>query len=73
MAKLIPLRFRQLLRNAPFANRPESYKDSYWVMTKLTAKVRDSEWKWREGRALRQPSIQAFVNASPEQCRLPWA
>ncbi|MGU3473711.1 hypothetical protein ACLBWT_21505 [Paenibacillus sp. D51F] len=58
---------------SPFADRPERYKDAYRVMPKLTAKVQYSEWRWREGRALRQPSIQAFVNASPEQCLLPWA
>ncbi|MDG0794090.1 DNA ligase [Cohnella ginsengisoli] len=57
---------------SPFANRPDRYKDAHWVTPKLTAKVQYSEWRWREGRALRQPSIQAFVNAAPEQCKLPW-
>ncbi|SFB50647.1 bifunctional non-homologous end joining protein LigD [Cohnella sp. OV330] len=59
-------------KRSPFANRPDRHKDAYWVTPKLTAKVQYSEWRWREGRALRQPSIQAFVNASPEQCKLPW-
>ncbi|MFD2328993.1 hypothetical protein ACFSR7_07000 [Cohnella sp. GCM10020058] len=59
-------------KRSPFANRPDRHKDAYWVTPKLTAKVQYSEWRWREGRALRQPSIQAFVEASPAQCKLPW-
>ncbi|MFC3802375.1 DNA ligase [Cohnella sp. GCM10012308] len=58
--------------SSPFANRPDRYKDAYWVTPKLTAKVQYSEWRWREGRTLRQPSIQAFVDAPPERCKLPW-
>lgn len=58
--------------SSPFANRPERHKDAYWVTPKLTAKVQYSEWRWQEGRALRQPSLQSFVNVPPEQCKLPW-
>ncbi|WP_123042874.1 RNA ligase family protein [Cohnella candidum] len=61
-----------MTNSSPFANRPDRHKDAYWVTPKLTAKVQYSEWRWQEGRALRQPSIQSFVNVPPEQCRLPW-
>jgi len=60
-------------QRSPFANRPDRHKDAYWVTPKLTAKVQYSEWRWREGRALRQPSLQALVNVPPAQCRVPWS
>lgn len=62
-----------MVKERPFANRPERHKDAYWVKPVLTAKVQYSEWRWQEGRALRQPSIQSFVNVPPEECKLPWA
>ncbi|MFC4775808.1 DNA ligase [Paenibacillus sp. GCM10023252] len=56
----------------PFAKRPDRYKDAHWVQPLHTVKVQYSEWRWQEGRSLRQPSIQALVGVAPEDCRLPW-
>jgi bifunctional non-homologous end joining protein LigD len=61
-----------MVKNHPFAKKPERHKDAFWVKPILTAKVQYSEWRWQEGRALRQPSIQSFVNTPPEECKLPW-
>lgn len=52
----------------PFINTPERLKDTAWVNPALTVKIRFMEWT-RDG-VLRQPSIQGFVAASPEECTL---
>lgn len=52
----------------PFTNRPERMKDAIWLLPKLTVKVQYMEWT--EGDVLRQPSIQSFVDISPEEARL---
>lgn len=59
-------------RSSPYANRPERHKDACWVTPRLAAKIQYSEWRWQEGRALRQPSLQSFVDVPIEQCKLPW-
>ncbi|MET3211438.1 UNVERIFIED_CONTAM: bifunctional non-homologous end joining protein LigD [Paenibacillus sp. PvR008] len=56
----------------PFVNEPNRHRDAIWVQPMYTAKVQYSEWRWQEGRTLRQPSIQAFVNQDVEQCIGPW-
>ncbi|MCF2716961.1 ATP-dependent DNA ligase [Paenibacillus sp. 203] len=56
----------------PFSNRPDRHQDAFWVQPMFTAKVQYSEWRWQEGRTLRQPSIQAFVNQGLDQCIGPW-
>ncbi|KIL41213.1 DNA ligase [Gordoniibacillus kamchatkensis] len=61
-----------VIRDRPFVNEPARHRDAYWVAPRLTAKVQYSEWRWNEGRSLRQPSIQAFVDVPPEDCKLPW-
>ncbi|XEC96196.1 DNA ligase [Paenibacillus tarimensis] len=61
-----------VVKDRPFKNKPERHNDAYWVAPKLTVKVQYSEWRWNEGRALRQPSIQAFVEVPPEDCKVPW-
>lgn len=61
-----------VIKETPFVNKPERHKDAYWVSPKLTVKVQYSEWRWQEGRSLRQPSIQAFIDVSPLDCKLPW-
>jgi bifunctional non-homologous end joining protein LigD len=61
-----------VMNACPFAKKPQRYKDAFWVRPTITAKVQYSEWRWQEGRALRQPSIQAFVTAPPQECKLPW-
>jgi len=54
----------------PFAGRHPEMKDAHFVLPLLTAKIRYSEWRRREGRTLRQAVIQGFVDASPEECLL---
>jgi bifunctional non-homologous end joining protein LigD len=58
--------------DSPFAGRPDRYREAHWVRPELTVKVQYSEWRWQEGRALRQPSIQSFVRVPPKTCLLPW-
>ncbi|MDB4867980.1 MAG: ligase [Cohnella sp.] len=60
------------VKESPFARRPDRHKDAFWVKPTLTVKVQYSEWRWQEGRALRQPSIQSFLTVPPEECKLPW-
>lgn len=55
----------------PFAGRTDREREAIWVRPLVTAKVMYSEWRWQEGRTLRQPSIQAFVDVPPEECRFP--
>jgi bifunctional non-homologous end joining protein LigD len=55
----------------PFANQPERHGDAYWVRPELTVKIKYSEWRWQEGRSMRQPSIQSFVDVPPEECLFP--
>lgn len=50
----------------PFANRPGRAKGAVWLRPALVVKVRFLEWT--EQGTLRQPSIQAFVDAPPEAC-----
>ncbi|WP_134699013.1 RNA ligase family protein [Ammoniphilus sp. YIM 78166] len=52
----------------PFTNRPERMKEAIWLLPKLTVKVQYMEWT--QGDVLRQPSIQSFVDISPEEARL---
>lgn len=52
----------------PFASRHPDMKGACWVQPRLTAKIRYTEWRRHEGRTLRQPSIQSFVQARPEEC-----
>lgn len=60
-----------VIKERPFVNKPERHNDATWVIPKLTVKVQYSEWRWKEGRSLRQPSIQSFVDTPPEECKLP--
>ncbi|MFD2611701.1 ATP-dependent DNA ligase [Paenibacillus gansuensis] len=61
-----------VVKERPFTNRPERHKDAYWVRPGVTVKVQFSEWRWQEGRSMRQPSIQSFVQTKAEDCKLPW-
>jgi bifunctional non-homologous end joining protein LigD len=61
-----------MIKDCPFAKKPDRYKDAHWVTPTVTAKVQYSEWRWKEGRALRQPSLQSFVTVPPKECKLPW-
>jgi bifunctional non-homologous end joining protein LigD len=54
------------VREMPFANRPERAKGAVWIRPVLVVNVRFLEWTAHG--TLRQPSIQAFVDAPPEAC-----
>lgn len=53
----------------PFVNRTERMREVTWVRPRLAVKIQYIEWL--EGRSVRQPSIQAFVDVPPEECTLP--
>jgi bifunctional non-homologous end joining protein LigD len=55
-----------VVKERPFVNKPERHADAFWVQPTLTAKIKYAEWT--EGRSLRQPSIQAFVDVPPYEC-----
>lgn len=56
------------LAECPFADRHPDMRGAHWCQPLLTAKVQFSEWRRHEGRTMRQPSIQAFVNVPPQDC-----
>jgi bifunctional non-homologous end joining protein LigD len=60
-----------VVKECPFANTPERHKDAIWVKPSLTVKVMYTEWRLKEGRSLRQPSIQAFVDRPLSECVFP--
>ncbi|HET7627320.1 MAG TPA: RNA ligase family protein [Bacillales bacterium] len=53
--------------DCPFAIPPGRHKDAVWLQPKLTAKIQFIEWT--DGGAVRQPSIQAFMNVPARECR----
>lgn len=55
---------------SPFADRHPEMKGARFVRPQLTAKIQYSEWRRHEGRTLRQPSLQTFVDTPPEECVL---
>lgn len=55
-----------IISEQPFVNTPERSKDAVWTKTEITVKIQFIEWT--KGGTLRQPSIQAFVDAHPEDC-----
>jgi bifunctional non-homologous end joining protein LigD len=52
----------------PFVNVPERTKDVQWIKPTLTVKIQYIEWP--KGHYLRQPSIQSFVDVSPDKCKI---
>ncbi|CAG7616654.1 Multifunctional non-homologous end joining protein LigD [Paenibacillus allorhizosphaerae] len=60
-----------VIRESPFANKPERHHNVYWVLPTLCAKIMYTEWRLQEGRSLRQPSIQAFVEKPARECVFP--
>lgn len=63
LTEIVP---RLQMPSMPFAGRPDRYRDATWLEPRLTVKIRFLEWT--KYRTLRQPSIQAFVEASPQEC-----
>jgi bifunctional non-homologous end joining protein LigD len=57
-----------IVNQQPFENMHPNMKGAIWVEPRLTVKVKFTEWRWKEGRSLRQPSIQAFVDVPPKDC-----
>ncbi|MEC0239287.1 RNA ligase family protein [Paenibacillus dokdonensis] len=57
-----------LLKDRPFANQSERQKGAVWIRPEWVVKVNFLEWT--PGGTLRQPSIQAFVDTAPEDCKL---
>lgn len=54
-------------KERPFANKPERQTNVYWVQPMITVKLQFAEWT--EGLSLRQPSLQAFVDVPPAECK----
>ncbi|WP_139070066.1 non-homologous end-joining DNA ligase [Bacillus sp. FJAT-27225] len=52
----------------PFNKIPQRHKDAIWVRPEMTVKIKFAEWT--EGGALRQPSIEGFIEYPPEDCLL---
>jgi bifunctional non-homologous end joining protein LigD len=65
--RLLPL----VIKDRPFHNKPERHADAIWTRPEVTAKIKYTEWRWKEGRSMRQPSIQGFVDVAPEECTFP--
>jgi len=56
-----------IVQERTFANVPERSKDAVWVKPELVVKVTFMEWT--PGGTMRHPSIQAFVDLPPDECR----
>lgn len=54
------------VKQSPFINKPQRMKEAVWLKPKITVRIKFTEWT--KDRVLRQPSIQAFVAVSPEEC-----
>ncbi|MBM7643983.1 bifunctional non-homologous end joining protein LigD [Scopulibacillus daqui] len=55
-----------MINHCPFINKPLRIKEAIWLEPRITVKIKFIEWT--KDKHLRQPSIQAFVNMSPEEC-----
>jgi bifunctional non-homologous end joining protein LigD len=54
------------IKERPFVNVPERQREAHYVHPELTVKIKYAEWT--EGRSLRQPSIQGFVDVPAYEC-----
>ncbi len=52
----------------PFNKIPQRHGHAIWVIPEKTVKIKFAEWT--EGGALRQPSIEGFIEFPPEECLL---
>jgi bifunctional non-homologous end joining protein LigD len=64
--KLTDRLMRMKIHERPFNNKTASDRAVVWVKPAIAVKVRFAEWL--KGQTLRQPVIQAVVDASPETC-----
>ncbi|SFK71102.1 bifunctional non-homologous end joining protein LigD [Paenibacillus sp. 1_12] len=65
------LQFTKLIQSLiqterPFSNEPERSHEAVWIKPVITVKIQFMEWTHHL--ILRQPSIQTFVEAKPEEC-----
>lgn len=52
----------------PFYKTPQRYAHATWVRPVKTVKIKFAEWT--EGGAMRQPSIEGFIEVPPRECLL---
>jgi bifunctional non-homologous end joining protein LigD len=57
-----------MTEQSPFVKKPSRQGDSFWVRPEMTVKIKFAEWT--ENGALRQPSIEGFIEIPPLECRL---
>jgi bifunctional non-homologous end joining protein LigD len=69
--KLTEILKQTVIKDRPFHDTHARHKDAYWVQPLFTVKIKYTEWRWKEGRSMRQPSIQAFMDLPPGECILP--
>ncbi len=56
-----------VIKHCPFSTVPERSKNTIWLQPLLTVKVHFLEWL--TSNRLRQPSVQAFVDVPPSECK----
>ncbi|WP_257535696.1 ATP-dependent DNA ligase [Mesobacillus foraminis] len=67
--KVLTAELKELVTDqSPFKKRPRHHHNTTWVMPKKTVKIKFAEWT--EGGALRQPSIEGFIEVPPQECLL---
>lgn len=54
--------------NHPFKKKPQRHEHATWVRPVKTVKIKFAEWT--EGGAMRQPSIEGFIEVPPQECLL---
>jgi bifunctional non-homologous end joining protein LigD len=52
----------------PFKKKPQRHGHATWVRPEKTVKIKFAEWT--EGGAMRQPSIEGFIEVPPQECVL---
>jgi bifunctional non-homologous end joining protein LigD len=52
----------------PFKKKPQHHTHATWVRPEKTVKIKFAEWT--EGGAMRQPSIEGFIEVPPQECLL---
>ncbi|NJJ41914.1 RNA ligase family protein [Paenibacillus apii] len=67
--ELTALSHRLAAQDMPFASLPQRVKGAFWIRPELVFKIHFLEWT--DSGTLRHPSIQARLDLSPSECRLP--
>ncbi|MED4354348.1 RNA ligase family protein [Schinkia azotoformans] len=58
----------KITTESPFINIPKGAQKTLWVKPNVTVKIKYIEWP--EGHSIRQPTIEAFVDHPPSECKL---